>query len=168
MRDSKSRPGRKVWSLLSSVAACLASGSALAQVITTSAVPVSQFFVVWPIDVCTNAGTSCAYVNNQLQTVLSSTGTSTIVGFNDPATGMNSMRNIWSQLGIDVKFNPLVQYNSTASQTLKVDSCGTTLCMSSQLLTLTQHATPTPPATTPCPIYTMTNPPTPRACLCFR
>jgi hypothetical protein len=136
-----------------SAAAWFASGAALAAPITTSAVPITQFFVMQPVDVCTDAGTGCAYINNSFQTVLSApyactaNGVSTqcaniLVDFIDPGTGMISLRNIFSAIGIDAKQTPVVQYNSTASQTLKVDSCmgsGTTDCMSSSLNTLLQQ-----------------------------
>ncbi len=167
MRDSKSRPGHGVWSFLLAATACLPSGAALAAacctVSTTSAVPQTHFFVWQPVDVCTDAATSCAYINNSLQTVLSSpyscvaNGVNTKcanlnVGFIDPGTGMIAHRNIWSAVGLDFRQTPVVQYNSTASQTLKIDSCtsGTTGCMSSQFSALAQQ-----PA-----ISTMTNPPT--------
>jgi hypothetical protein len=167
MRDSKSRPCRGVWSFLLAAAACLPSGAALAAacctVSTTSAVPMTHFFVWQPVDVCTDAGTSCAYINNNLQTILSApyncvaNGVNTKcanlnVGWIDPGTGMIAHRNIWSAVGLDFRQTPVVQYNSTASQTLKIDSCtsGTTGCKSSAFSALAQQ-----PA-----ISTMTNPPT--------
>jgi hypothetical protein len=119
---------------------------------TTSAVPATQFFVVQPVDVCTDAGTGCAYINNSLQTVLSApykctaNGVSTncaniLAGFIDPGTGMTALRNIWSAIGVDARQTPVVQYNSTASQTLKIDSCtsGTTGCKSSSFSALVQQ-----------------------------
>ena len=167
MSDSKPHPSRMVWSFLLAAAACLPSGAALAAacctVSTTSAVPMTHFFVWQPVDVCTDAGTSCAYINNNLQTVLSSpyncvaNGVNTKcanlnVGWIDPGTGMIAHRNIWSAVGLDFRQTPVVQYNSTASQTLKIDSCtsGTTGCKSSAFSALAQQ-----PA-----ISTMTNPPT--------
>jgi hypothetical protein len=121
---------------------------------TTSAVPITQFFVVQPVDVCTDAGTGCAYINNSLQTVLSApyactvNGVSTkcanlLAGFNDPGTGMTALRNIWSAIGIDARQTPVVQYNSTASQTLTINNCipsgGTTGCTSSSFSALAQQ-----------------------------
>jgi hypothetical protein len=167
MSGSKSRPGHGVWSFLLAAAACLPSGAALAAacctVSTTSAVPMTHFFVWQPVDVCTDAGTSCAYINNNLQTILSApyncvaNGVNTKcanlnVGWIDPGTGMIAHRNIWSAVGLDFRQTPVVQYNSTASQTLKIDSCtsGTTGCKSSAFSALAQQ-----PA-----ISTMTNPPT--------
>jgi hypothetical protein len=158
MRVSKLRPGRMAWSFISGAVACLASGTALAQVSTTSAYPMFHFVVVQPIDVCTDNPrpgvlTDCAYINNSLQTVLSSpTGANTLVGFIDPVTGMQSDRNIWSAYGIDVKQTPVVQYNSTASQTLKVNSCdptsGTTNCTSPSFKALAQQVVSTAPPPT--------------------
>jgi hypothetical protein len=124
----------------------------------------THFFVWQPVDVCTDAGTSCAFINNSLQTVLSSpyscvaNGVNTKcanlnVGYIDPGTGMIAHRNIWSAVGLDFRQTPVVQYNSTASQTLKIDSCtsGTTGCTSSAFSALAEQ-----PA-----ISKMTNPPTP-------
>lgn len=126
----------------------------LAAVGTTSAVPITQFFVVQPVDVCTDAGTGCAYINNSLQTVLSApyactvNGVSTkcanlLAGFNDPGTGMIAIRNIWSAIGIDARQTPVVQYSSTASQTLTINTCipagGTTGCTSSSFSALAQQ-----------------------------
>src|SRR5947209_1839006 len=159
MRDSISPLCRMVGSVLFA-AACLASGAAPAQVSTTSPVPMTHFFVVQPVDVCTDnprLTTDCAYINSSFQTVPSSpTGANTLVGFLDPATGMLAHRNIWSQIGLDFRQTPVVQYNSTVSQTLKVDSCssGTTGCTSGSFSTLAQQpgiangATPTFPRNT--------------------
>jgi hypothetical protein len=127
----------------------------------------TQFFVWQPVDVCTDNPrfrTDCAFINNNLETVLSSSydcvanGVDTkcanlYAGFIDPGTGMLAHRNIWSAVGLDFRQTPVVQYNSTASQSLKIDSCtsGTTGCTSSSFSTLAQQPD----------ISTMTNPPTP-------
>ncbi len=97
-----------VWRFLASVAVavCLASGGARAQT-------VSAPYNVWvqPIDVCNSAGTSCAPINSKGQTVLN--GTNTQVGFFDPTSGANITQSIiLSQLGVNVAFLPVVQYNS--------------------------------------------------------
>jgi hypothetical protein len=163
MGDSKSRPSRMVWSFLAPVAACLASGAALAQVTTTSPVPLTYFLIQQPVDVCTDQGTNCAFINNSLQTVLSSSYTCTANGVNtkcanifadfiDPVTGMLAGRNIAAAYGIDYRQTPVVQFNRTASQTVQVDSCtsGSTGCKSASFSALAQQPQ----------LSTMTNPPT--------
>jgi len=156
MEESKSHPGRTIWPFVLSAVTYLASGSALAQVSTTSSVPLTYFVVQQPVDVCSDTGTNCAFINNRLQTVVSSpTGADTFAAFIDPATGMLAERNDWSAASIDVRQTPVVQYNSTASQTINIDGCnppgGTTNCTSASFSALAQQ-----PA-----ISTMTNPPTP-------
>jgi hypothetical protein len=106
MRDLRWRPRRAVRGLLLGAAACLASGAACAQT-------VSAPYNVWvqPIDVCNSAGTSCAPINSKGQTVLN--GTNTPVGFLDPTSGANiTQAIILNQLGVNVVFLPVVQYNS--------------------------------------------------------
>jgi len=119
MRDSISPLCRMVGSVLFA-AACLASGAAPAQVSTTSPVPMTHFFVVQPVDVCTDnprLTTDCAYINNSFQTVRSSpTGANTLVGFLDPATGMLAHRNIWSQIGLDFRHKRFLQHARAATR----------------------------------------------------
>ena len=66
MRGSRARPGRVVWSFLLSAAACLPTGTALAQCIapvTPGTVPC--YIEVQPIDVCGTTGTAtCAPFNS--------------------------------------------------------------------------------------------------------
>jgi hypothetical protein len=130
----------------------IAPGVALAAPSTTSAVPITHFVVVQPVDVCTNGGTSCVIINNNSQTVLSAAyncvanGVNTLcanlyAGFIDPATGMLAHRNAWSAIGIDFRQTPIVQYNNTASQALKIDTCtgGASGCTSGAFSTLIQQ-----------------------------
>lgn len=87
-------------------AVCLASSAARAQT-----VPAPYNVWVQPIDVCNSAGTSCAPINSKGQTVLN--GTNTPVGFFDPTSGANITQSIiLDQLGVNVVFLPVVQYNS--------------------------------------------------------
>ena len=55
---------------------------------------------------------------------------------------MLAHRNIWSAVGIDLRQTPVVQYNSTASQTVKIQTLqptGTTGCKSTSFSTLAQQ-----------------------------
>lgn len=61
-------------------------------------------------------GATCSPFNN-----LGQTGPDAPVGFIDPATGLNISRALWNQAGIDVTFQPVVQYlDAGAFQTLHV------------------------------------------------
>ena len=71
MRELKRHRSRICCLLLPWAAACFASGAAPAQVKTTSSVPATYFAVQQPVDVCTDTGTGCAFINNKVQTVLS-------------------------------------------------------------------------------------------------
>ena len=152
MGDRNGRPGRMALSFVLSAIACLVSGAALAQVSTTSPVPLSYFLVQQPVDVCTDAGTGCGFLNNSLQTVLSAPYACTANGVNtqcanlfagyvDPVTGMLAERNIYAAYYVDVRQTPVVQYNCTACQTIQVDSCtmGSTGCSSQSLNNLIQQ-----------------------------
>jgi hypothetical protein len=105
MGELEPRPAPN-WGLLSlAVIAWFASGAAFAQV------PVTDYVVVQPIDVCSGEGTGCAVINNMGQTAASNPGT-TQIGFIDPLTGLNITQAAWNQIGVSVTFLPVVQYNS--------------------------------------------------------
>ncbi len=148
MGDMKRRPGRTVWSFLLPAAACLASGSALAQcpALDTLEPGVSCYILVQAIDVCSSTGTLCAPFNNMngpigKPTTQSQTGTNRI-GFFDPNTGADITRALLNQIGIDLAYTTLpsgltgganiVQYNSPKNT-------GTTTTF--QTLNVTQGAT---------------------------
>jgi hypothetical protein len=106
MRDLRRSRGHTAWSFLVLGIVCLASGATCAQT-------VSAPYNVWvqPIDVCNSAGTICAPINSKGQTVLN--GANTPVGFFDPTSGANiTQAIILNQLGVNVVFLPVVQYNS--------------------------------------------------------
>ena len=122
MRGLRWRRRRALWGVLLSVTACLAAGAASAQV------PVTDYVVVQPINVCSSTGVCPPVVN-----------------LSDPVTGVNIADSIWSQVGIRVSFLPLVRWNSPANplaktgdptndyRTLHVCNCGSTgtgLCAS--------------------------------------
>jgi len=109
----------------------LASGAAFAQSVTTP-----YYIVVQPIDVCNSAGTSCAPVNSQGQSFITPGvgGPNMPVGFFVPTTGANITQTILlNTIGVNVIFQPLVQYNSAANPfstsdflTLHITACTTT------------------------------------------
>jgi hypothetical protein len=102
------RAARTLRYLLLLAIACL--GPELARAESTS---LPYFIVVQPIDVCSSTGTGCAPINSKGQTVLN--GTTTPVGFFDPTSGANITQAIWNQIGVNVVFQPVVQYNSAAN-----------------------------------------------------
>jgi hypothetical protein len=130
MSDSISRQIRTVWLPLLSAVALLANAGAHA------AVPVSKYIVIQPIDVCGTAGptsaTGCAPFNDQTQSPDPSKATTTTpIGFVDATTNVNVTRAIWLQLGIDVTFLPIAEYNNTLYQSISDVTCTTTSCTSS-------------------------------------
>jgi hypothetical protein len=94
MRGMRWHCSPALWGLLLSVTACLAAGAASAQV------PVRNYVVVQPINVCS---TPPAGQNPVCPPV---------INLNDPVTGINIADSIWSQVGIRVSFLPLVTWNS--------------------------------------------------------
>lgn len=140
MRGSISRPGGMVWSVLLSVAACLASGAALATC-TPSLSGVSPgngdvpcYIKVQPIDVCLSTGQGCAPFNTT-----STNGNWTTAGldsnnnFNNPASlnpigftvdpatgvspppasdtsGVDITRVLLNNIGVELVWFPMVQY----------------------------------------------------------
>src|SRR5208337_1189287 len=89
MRGLRWHRSRALWVMLLSVTACLAAGAASAQV------PVTDYVVVQPINVCSSTGVCPPVVN-----------------LSDPVTGVNIADSIWSQVGIRVSFLPLVKWSS--------------------------------------------------------
>jgi hypothetical protein len=131
----------------------LATNSAVAAVTACPAGFICSYVAVQPIVVCSNSGTGCAPFNTANRVSNPGAATSTTpIGFVDPASGKDVTRAIWNQVGIDVAWSPLRQYNSTGSQTLHITtgSTGTGLT-STEFLTLSQQdgisqgATPTAP-----------------------
>jgi hypothetical protein len=140
MKGSKTRLERMVWSFLLAAAACLASGTALAQCTPTlplsSENPVPCYIMVQPIDVCAANGTSCAPFNTT-----SATGVPSTAGYNtagqfmnttspnpigfvvDPTTGaspppagdtngVDITAALLNQLGVNLVWLPMATYNS--------------------------------------------------------
>ena len=130
--------------LLSAAVWLAAAAAACAQTVLAP-----YYIVVQPIDVCNSTGTTCAPINSKGETVLSSTGVNTPVGFFDPTSGANITQSIiLTQLGVNVVFLPAVQYNSPNTnplggsfQTLHVQNSSTTASgqTSSDFLVLSQQ-----------------------------
>ncbi len=127
MRAPRARRG---WLLLLSAIAPLICVSAHATV------PVTDYLVIQPIDVCGTSGpnstTGCAPFNNLTKSPDPSKATSTTpIGFVDTTTNINISRAIWLQSGIDVTFLPFVtstglvaEYNNSNYQSITL-TCST-------------------------------------------
>ena len=100
-----------------------AAGGAQAQV------PVTNYIVIQPIDVCGTGGpkssTGCAPFNTLSKSPDPTAATlTTPIGFVDTTTNTNVTRAIWLQTGIDVTFLPILEYNNTTDQAIEID-CST-------------------------------------------
>jgi hypothetical protein len=117
MVNLKTRWGSIALTILFSVAAFLACGTAFAQT------PVNGFVIINPISVCDSGtglcapfGVSCTsasgtQVCTQFATPSTAT-TNTPIGFVDADTNVNLTRAFWAQAGIDVVFFPVQSYTS--------------------------------------------------------
>jgi hypothetical protein len=118
---------RKGALLLTWTAASLSSGSALADLTACAAGSVCYYVAIQPIDVCSSNGTGCAPFNTSSKTGNPGAATSTTpIGFVDAATKKDITRAIWNQLGVDLAWSPLRQYNNTTFQTLRIVPCSST------------------------------------------
>jgi hypothetical protein len=127
--------------LLSAVSAWLVTNSAVAAVTACPAGLVCSYVAVQPIDVCASNGTGCAPFNTLSKAGNPGAATSTTpIGFVDTATGKDVTRAIWNQVGIDVAWSPIHQYNNTTYQTLHITNAsnGTGLA-SADFLALSQQ-----------------------------
>jgi hypothetical protein len=116
MRDFRWLPSRKSWPFLLLAAACLAPGAAQAQV------PVTRVITVQPIDVCSSTGQLCApfNTNSQIGSPKTQNSTTNPIGFvysyTNPTTNakvyIDITRALLNQVGIDVVWNRMVQFNS--------------------------------------------------------
>ncbi len=155
MGDSRPRARLTIGILWLSMAACFGARNAPAQT-----VPITNYVVVQPIDVCSNTGTGCAPFNTKSPTgnPANTNQITNPIGFTvNPATGaanpttggVNITRALLNQIGVDVTFNNIVQYNSavkadsTTYQTLNVvqttNNVGATIFQSPDFLTLSQQ-----------------------------
>jgi hypothetical protein len=151
--------------LLLSAATCSSSGSALADLTSCALGSVCYYVAVQPIDVCASNGTGCAPFNSLSKAGNPGAATSTTpIGFVDTTTGKDITRAILNQIGVDLAWSPIKQYNNTTFQTLHVAVCqnGSTNCTpgvltSTDFLQLSQQSTistgtvpnPTTPAGVP-------------------
>jgi hypothetical protein len=105
----------------------LSSGSALADLTACAAGSVCYYVAIQPIDVCSSNGTGCAPFNTSSKTGNPGAATSTTpIGFVDATTKKDISRAIWNQLGVDLAWSPLRQYNNTTFQTLHIVPCSST------------------------------------------
>jgi hypothetical protein len=128
MRNLRWHRSRTSRLLLLSAAACVASGGALAQV------PITKVITVQPIDVCVQKagphGTtteSCAPFNTNPGNPSPTTQNSTTnpIGFVYSYTNSTTNKTVYiditramlNQIGIDINWNPMVQYNSPVINT---------------------------------------------------
>jgi hypothetical protein len=113
--------------LLLSAPLSLSSGRALADLTSCATGSVCYYVAIQPIDVCTSTGTGCAPFNTSSKTGNPGAATSTTpIGFVDTATGKDITRAIMNQIGVDVAWSPIKQYNNTTYQTLHIVQCSTT------------------------------------------
>jgi hypothetical protein len=113
--------------LLLSAATSLPSGSALADLTSCTLGSVCYYVAVQPIDVCASNGTGCAPFNSLSKAGNPGAATSTTpIGFVDTTTGKDITRTILNQIGVDVAWAPIKQYNNTTYQTLHVVPCSST------------------------------------------
>src|SRR5580704_3090084 len=117
MMDSRSSPSRVLWFLLFSASACLASNGALAQLASCPAGKVCYYVALQPIDVCSSSGAGCAPFNTSSRVGTPGSATATTpIGFVDTATGKDLTRAILNQIGVDIAWSPIRQYNNTSFQ----------------------------------------------------
>jgi hypothetical protein len=127
--------------LLLSAAASLSSESALADLTSCAAGSVCYYVAIQPIDVCSSTGTGCAPFNTSSKIGNPGAATPTTpIGFVDTATGKDITRTIMNQIGVDLAWSPIKQYNNTTFQTLHIsNSSGATGVTSTDFLTLSQQ-----------------------------
>jgi hypothetical protein len=128
--------------LLSAASVWLITNNAVAAVTACPAGLICNYVAVQPIVVCSSTGTGCAPFNTSSKIGNPGAATSTTpIGFVDTASGKDVTRAIWNQVGIDVAWSPIRQYNNTTYQTLKIinnTATGTGLT-SSDFLSLSQQ-----------------------------
>jgi hypothetical protein len=113
--------------VLLSAAVSLSSGSALADLTSCAAGSVCYYVAIQPIDVCSSTGTGCAPFNASSKIGNPGAATSTTpIGFVDATTKRDITRAIMNQIGVDIAWSPIKQYNNTTYQTLHVVPCSTT------------------------------------------
>jgi len=113
--------------LLSAAFTLLATNSALADLTSCATGSVCYYVAIQPIDVCSSTGTGCAPFNTSSRTGNPAAATSTTpIGFVDATTKKDITRAIMNQIGVDIAWSPIKQYNNTTYQTLHVVQCNTT------------------------------------------
>lgn len=141
--------------LMLPLAGLLWSDGALAQLSNCAPGSVCSYVAIQPIDVCSSTGTGCAPFNTLSKVGNSAAATSkTPIGFVDSTTGKDITRTMLNQVGVDIAWSPIRQYNNTTFQTLHVTNSATgtdftsgDFLQLSQQNTISQGSVPSP--TTP-------------------
>jgi hypothetical protein len=96
-------------------------GSAPAQLTSCAAGSVCYYVTIQPIDVCASSGASCAPFNTVNPVGSPGTvGSANPVGFIDKTTGSDITRKMWNQIGVDLVYAPMVQYNNDTYTSITV------------------------------------------------
>jgi hypothetical protein len=113
--------------LLLGTAASFSPSSARADLTSCAPGLVCYYVAIQPIDVCSSNGTGCAPFNTSSKIGNPGAATSTTpIGFVDTASKKDITRAVWNQLGVDIAWSPMRQYNNTTYQTLHIVQCNTT------------------------------------------
>lgn len=130
--------------VLSALLPAVVTNSAVAQLTSCAAGTVCYYVAVQPIDVCSDTGAGCAPFNtvNQIgsPTTVSS---SNPIGFVDSCNGCSGKdltRAMANQIGVDIAWQPMRQYNKTSAQSIAIDSCTSTSCSSAAFSALTDQS----------------------------
>lgn len=123
MGRSERRSNRKGPVFLFSAVVCLSAGSAMATCnvtgpVTPGTVPCKV--VVQPIDVCFVKGVCPQFNVNLPVDPTNQNQISNPIGFVDQATGIDITRAMLNQIGLDVTYLPIVEYDSMTFFTLRV------------------------------------------------
>lgn len=135
---------KSALSLLAAGLPWLFPGNAAGQLTSCAKGTVCYYVAVQPIDVCSDSGAGCAPFNTVSKTGSPATvGSTNPIGFIDATSGRDLTRAMANQIGLDIAWQPMRQYNNTCYQTINVDSCTTTSCSSQQFSKLTGVGTST-------------------------
>ena len=109
--------------LLLSLAASPWPGGARADLTSCASGSVCYYVAIQPIDVCSSTGSGCAPFNTSSKIGNPGAATSTTpIGFVDSTSGKDITRAIWNQIGVDIAWAPIQQYNNTSFQTIPLDT----------------------------------------------
>src|SRR5207302_3128740 len=103
------------------------------------------YVAIQPIDVCATGGTGCAPFNT-----VSSTGSPTTVSSTNPigfvdSTGQDVTRAMWNQIGVDISWAPMKQYNNTSYNSITIGSAAPNFNTLTQQTGISTGTAPTAP-----------------------